>query len=331
MNLNLLGSTDLVVSHVGIGLAALGRPGYINIGHAEDLERNYDNEAMEARAHEMLDEAYKNGVRYFDAARSYGRAEEYLGNWLRAREIPPETVTVGSKWGYTYTAEWKVDAAAHEIKEHSLSVLQKQFEESRFNLGEYLNLYQIHSATMESGVLKNKSVLGELARLKSEGIAIGLSVSGFRQKEVIHQSAAQLVDGVRLFDSVQATWNLLEQSAGEALSDAKKMGIGIIIKEPLANGRLTIRNREPLFADRLNALNREAKRLKTTIDGLAIAAVLAQPWADVVLSGAARVDHLRSNLRAVDVMWDQEAESALDWIKESPESYWEERKGLSWN
>jgi len=331
MNLNLLGSTDLVVSHVGIGLAALGRPGYINIGHAEDLERNYDNEAMEARAHEMLDEAYKNGVRYFDAARSYGRAEEYLGNWLRAREIPPETVTVGSKWGYTYTAEWKVDAAAHEIKEHSLSVLQKQFEESRFNLGEYLNLYQIHSATMESGVLKNKSVLGELARLKSEGIAIGLSVSGFRQKEVIHQSAAQLVDGVRLFDSVQATWNLLEQSAGESLSVAKKMGIGVIIKEPLANGRLTIRNREPLFADRLNALNREAKRLKTTIDGLAIAAVLAQPWADVVLSGAARVDHLRSNLRAVDVMWDQEAESALDWIKESPESYWEERKGLSWN
>jgi aryl-alcohol dehydrogenase-like predicted oxidoreductase len=279
----------------------------------------------------VLDEAYKNGVRYFDAARSYGQAEEYLGNWLRAREVPPETVTVGSKWGYTYTAEWKVDAAAHEIKEHSLSVLQKQFEESRFNLGEYLNLYQIHSATMESGVLKNKSVLGELARLKSEGIAIGLSVSGFRQKEVIHQSAAQLVDGVRLFDSVQATWNLLEQSAGEALSVAKKMGIGVIIKEPLANGRLTIRNRELLFADRLNALNREAKRLKTTIDGLAIAAVLAQPWADVVLSGAARVDHLQSNLRAVDVMWDQEAESALDWIKEPPEGYWEERKGLSWN
>jgi len=329
--LNLLGSTDLVVSHVGIGLAALGRPGYINIGHAEDLERNYANTAMEARAHEMLDEAHNNGVRYFDVARSYGRAEEYLGNWLRTREIPPETVTVGSKWGYTYTAGWKVDAAVHEIKEHSLSVLKKQFEESRFNLGTYLNLYQIHSATMESGVLKNKSVLGGLARLKSEGIAIGLSVSGVRQKEVIRQSAALLVDGVRLFDSVQATWNLLEQSAGEALSDAKKMGIGVIIKEPLANGRLTIRNREPLFADRLNTLNREAKRLKATIDGLAIAAVLAQPWADVVLSGAVRMDHLRSNLRAVDVMWDQEAESALDWIKESPEAYWEGRKGLRWN
>ena len=329
--MNRLGSTDLVVSHVGIGLAALGRPGYINIGHAEDLERNYDNTAMEARAHGVLDEAYKNGVRYFDAARSYGRAEEYLGNWLRARKILPKTVTVGSKWGYTYTAEWKVDAAAHEVKEHSLSVLKKQFEESRFNLGFYLNLYQIHSATMESGVLKNKSVLGELARLKSEGIAIGLSVSGFRQKEMIHESAMLLVDGVRLFDSVQATWNLLEQSAGEALAAAKKMGIGVIVKEPLANGRLTTRNREPLFADRLDALNRESKRLKTTIDGLAIAAVLAQPWADVVLSGAAGTDHLRSNLRAVDVVWDQEAESALDWIKESPEAYWEARKGLRWN
>jgi len=329
--LNPLGSTNLVVSHVGMGLAALGRPGYINIGHAEDLERDYDNKAMEARAHAVLDEAYKNGVRYFDAARSYGRAERYLGNWLRAREIPPENVTVGSKWGYTYTAGWKVNAAAHEVKEHSLSVLEKQFEESCFNLGDYLNLYQIHSATMESGVLKNKSVLGELARLKSEGVAIGLSVSGYRQKEVIRQSAALLVDGVRLFDSVQVTWNLLEQSAGEELSAAKKMGIGVIVKEALANGRLTIRNREQLFADRLNALSREAKRLRTTIDGLSISAVLAQPWADVVLSGAARMDHLRSNLGAVNVAWDQEAESALTWIKESPEKYWDERKGLRWN
>ncbi|MFO7560361.1 MAG: aldo/keto reductase [Desulfobacterales bacterium] len=331
MELNPLGSTDLVVSPVGVGLAALGRPGYINIGHAEDLEENYDNAAMEARAHEVLDEAYQHGVRYFDAARSYGRAEEYLGNWLRARDIPLKTVTVGSKWGYTYTAGWQVDAAAHEVKEHSLAVLKKQFEESRFHLGAYLNLYQIHSATMESGVLKNRSVLGELARLKSEGVAIGLSVSGSRQKEMICQSAALLVDGVRLFDSVQATWNLLERSAGEALSAAKKRGIAVIVKEPLANGRLTVRNQEPLFADRLSALNREAKRLKTTLDGLAIAAVLAQPWVDVVLSGAARMDHLQSNLRAVDILWDQEAESSLDWIKESSEAYWEKRKGLRWN
>jgi aryl-alcohol dehydrogenase-like predicted oxidoreductase len=45
--------------------------------------------------------------RYFDAARSYGRAEEFLGGWLAARGIGPDEVAVGSKWGYTYTANWQ--------------------------------------------------------------------------------------------------------------------------------------------------------------------------------------------------------------------------------
>ena len=33
----------------------------------------------------MLDAAYAAGVRYVDAARSYGRAEEFLAGWLAER------------------------------------------------------------------------------------------------------------------------------------------------------------------------------------------------------------------------------------------------------
>jgi len=105
-------------------MAALGRPGYINLGHAEDLGSNYDMAAMERHAHEVLDAAWKAGVRYFDAARSYGDGERFLGSWLCLRAISPQSVTVGSKWGYTYTADWRVDAEVHEVKEHSLPVLQ---------------------------------------------------------------------------------------------------------------------------------------------------------------------------------------------------------------
>ena len=326
-----LGSTNLRVSPIGIGLAALGRPGYINIGHVDDLERDYDIAAMETRAHKVLDAAYESGVRYFDAARSYGRAEEFLGNWLRKRGLSPEAVVVGSKWGYTYTADWKIDAEAHEVKEHSLVVLQRQWCESQSNLKSYLDLYQIHSATIDSGVLENKKVLAELARLKSEGIAIGLSVSGSRQGEVIELSLKLKVDGVRLFDCVQATWNLLEMSAGAALARANDMGVGVIVKEALANGRLTDRNRQPAFAPKLEILKREAQRLRTTVDGLALAAVHAQPWVDVVLSGAATIEHLQSNLRAVEVMWDDEAVSELYELAETEETYWKNRSGLGWN
>ena len=176
MKLHSLGETQLQVSPLGLGLAALGRPGYINLGHANDLNGDYAVEDMQANAHTVLDAAYRAGVRYFDAARSYGKAEVFLGGWLRSREIPPESVTVASKWGYTYTAGWQVKAAEHEVKEHSLAVLRRQWDETQANLGGYLDLYQIHSATLKSGVLENPKVLAELARLKGAGTAIGLTV-----------------------------------------------------------------------------------------------------------------------------------------------------------
>ena len=117
--------TVLTVSRLGLGLAALGRPGYINLGHATDLHASYDVSAMEARAHAVLDAAWQEGVRYFDAARSYGRAEHFLANWLRSRHIPPGAVTVSSKWGYTYTADWRVDAEKHEVKDLSRATLRR--------------------------------------------------------------------------------------------------------------------------------------------------------------------------------------------------------------
>lgn len=325
------GSTGLSVSPIGIGLAALGRPGYITIGHADALERNYDVAAMEVRAHRVLDNAYAMGVRYFDAARSYGRAEEFLGSWLRGRGLSPSDVVLGSKWGYTYTAGWQVKASAHEVKEHSLAMLQRQWGESQTNLGAHLDLYQIHSATLESGVLENQEVLWQLARLKSGGTAIGLSVSGVRQGAVIDQALEITIDGVRLFDAVQATWNLLEMSAGPSLARAAEAGLGVIIKEALANGRLTEANEATEFHRQRERLWQEARRLRTTMDALAMAAVLAQPWAGVVLSGAATTSHLESNLQATEVYWDGQAAASLEAIVESPEVYWGVRSQLRWN
>ena len=159
------GQTNLTVTSMGLGLAALGRPGYINLGHGSDLDHDYDVAAMEANAHAVLDAAWEAGIRYFDAARSYGRAEAFLASWLSSRQIEPSSVTIGSKWGYTYTADWQVtlpEGQKHEIKEHTLPVLQHQWQESHELLGKQLNIYQIHSATLDSGVLENKAVLTEL-------------------------------------------------------------------------------------------------------------------------------------------------------------------------
>ena len=326
-----LGRTKLAVSRIGLGLAALGRPGYINIGHAEDLERHYEVAAMQGRAHVVLDAAWAAGVRYFDAARSYGRAEEFLGSWLRSRRIAPDSVVVGSKWGYTYTAGWQVSAVQHEMKEHSATVLRRQIGESRALLGEYLDLYQIHSATLESGVLENQLVLEELARLRRAGLAIGLTLSGPQQADTLRKAMQVRVENVPLFDVVQATWNLLEPSAGPVLQAAHAAGMGVIIKEALANGRLTARNRDPAFAAQRRLLEAVAAQHSATVDALALAAVLVQPWVDAVLSGAATVDHLRSNLAATTVAWDACAAERLTALAEDSRDYWAKRSKLAWN
>jgi aryl-alcohol dehydrogenase-like predicted oxidoreductase len=315
-----LGQTSLDVTRMGLGLAALGRPAYINLGHAADLGADTEVGALCARAHEVLDAAYAAGVRYFDAARSYGRAEEFLGSWLTERGLGPGELSVGSKWGYTYTADWRLDAEVNEVKDLSLDTLRRQEAETRANLGGALGLYQIHSATLDSGVLEDRAVLDELARLRAEeGWLTGLTVTGPRQADTV----ARAIE-VGVFDCVQATWNLMEPSVGPALRDAHQAGLGVIIKEGVANGRLTARGDAPLLIE-------VAAQLGVAPDALALACVLAQPWVDVVLSGASTVAMLQSNLGALDIDVGGETLARLSDLAQDAEQYWERRSELAWN
>jgi aryl-alcohol dehydrogenase-like predicted oxidoreductase len=289
-----LGATGLGVTPVGLGLAALGRPAYIDLGRDADLGPARDVEALERRCHQVLDAAFAAGVRYLDAARSYGRAEEFLASWLRSRDLDPSEVTVGSKWGYTYVGDWRMDADTHEVKDHSLPALTRQAAESRSLLGDHLDLYQIHSATLDSGVLEDRPVLDELGRLRDQGLVIGMSSSGPAQAATIRRALELTSAGKAPFACVQATWNLLEPSAGPALAEAGQAGWGVVVKEAVANGRLTPHGRDPAT----QVLARIAAPHDVGIDAVALAAVLANPWADVVLSGAVTPAQLESNLAA---------------------------------
>ncbi len=320
----MLGSTGLLVSPVGLGLAALGRPAYINRDRDRDLGPVRDVGAMEQRAHQVLDAAYDAGIRYVDAARSYGEAEHFLASWLRSRNVPRDSVTVGSKWGYRYTAGWRLDAQVNEVKDHSLEALRRQYGETREILGDRLALYQIHSATLESGVLEDRAMLAELALLREDGLAMGLTTSGPRQGEVVRRALEVRVDGVSPFSTVQATWNLLEPSAGAALAEAHGAGWGVIVKEVLANGRLASPAHVP------EALRRVAAELGETPDRVAMAAVLAQPWASVCLSGAVTVEQVRSNARAVDLSLPEATLEKLCGLAEPAGEYWEARSRLPW-
>ena len=325
------GHTNLRVTPIGLGLAALGRPGYINLNHKADMPSKTDVASMEHHVFNMLDLAYELGIRHFDAARSYGMAEEFLGKWLRRQRFSKNELTVSSKWGYSYTAGWRINVSTHEVKDHSLQQLKRQWDETITHLGDYLDWYQIHSATLESGVLDNKEVLNRLEQIRDAGIAIGLTLSGNNQAEVL-EKALRMRSGNRLFfDTVQATYNVLEPSAGEVLYKAHDMGMGVLIKEVLANGRLTAKNQSEAFADKRRVLEEQARRFSTTIDAIAIKFALEKPFVDSVLSGAATADQLRQNLHALEIPWDNTAETAMRSLSEPPEAYWQTRKSLPWN
>jgi aryl-alcohol dehydrogenase-like predicted oxidoreductase len=302
---------------IGLGLASLGRPGYLNVGHGADLGEDRSVEALRARSFEVLDAAYAAGIRYLDTARSYGRGEEFLGAWLDERA--PADVVVGSKWGYVYTADWEVAADPPEVKHHDADTLRRQLAETRERLGDHLDLYQIHSATPDSGVLENEAVLRELRDLRASGVAIGVSASGTSQPETIDRAVA-----LGIFDAVQATWNLHERAAGPALGRAHEAGLDVIVKEALANGRLGPRAPAPELA-------RVASELGATPDAVALAAVLAQPFADVVLSGVATREALASNLAAGALELPGEAMAQLAALEEDSEAYWSTRSALPWN
>ena len=244
MDVTTLGFSGPVVSRLGLGTASIGRPGYINEGHSVDLGGKTDKASMQTNAFAVLDTARQLGVTYFDAARSYGDAEKFLAAWLqRLARSGGELadVTVGSKWGYRYVADWKVDAVKHEIKDHSLPMFERQYSETNHILGSHLDLYQIHSVTPDSPVLSSPETLRRLAELKESGVLIGLTTSGPFQARIIRKARTILEGSKPLFDVVQSTWNVLEPSAGPALQEANDAGVGVIIKEALANGRLTSR------------------------------------------------------------------------------------------
>jgi len=310
---------------LGLGLAALGRPGYINLGHHQNIGPDKSKQTMYFQAEKVLNFAYQSGIQYFDVARVYGASEEFLSKWIRKQN--QFNGYVGSKWGYEYLADWKIDTDVHERKDHSAAFLKQQWVETRLNLGKNIDLYQIHSVTPESNVLNDRNVLNELQNIKKSGIEIGISTSGPSQAETI-KKLLEINKVENLFTFIQCTINILEQSCQQILIEASESKINVIAKEVFANGRLSAANKE-FHQKEILILRNLALDLNLSLEDLSLIWAYKQKYINIVLTGAATVEQLQSNIDAIskkDVILPNLSE-----LGTSKESYWQSRKSLKWN
>jgi aryl-alcohol dehydrogenase-like predicted oxidoreductase len=312
---------------LGLGTAALGRPQYINV-RTENIQKT-DLAYFRAQSFSVLEEAHSLGVRYFDTAPGYGLAEELVLEWLQTKNDP--TIEIATKWGYTYTANFDEDATVHEIKEHSLAKLNEQWSFSK-QLLPNLKVYQIHSATMATGVLKNQAVLAKLANLKKEhGIKIALTTTGVNQVEVLKKALDIQVNGNQLFDLFQVTYNFLEQSLQELAQELIQQKKTIVIKEALANGRVFKNKNYQQYHLLYKALATLSQKHQVGIDAISLRYCAQKIPESTILSGASNLIQLQENLKTHTFALSSEDLLLLDTFKISSQRYWSEREKLTWN
>ena len=121
----------------------------------------------------------------------------------------------------------------------------------------------------------------------------------------------------------------LGRACAESLGQAgARLALAARAGERLSEAARRLAVREGQADERLLAVARQRGQ---SPDALALSAALAQPWADVVLSGAATVEALHSNLSALRApSYDQETDRRLLPLREEREHYWSERANLLW-
>ena len=313
--------------NIGLGTAAIGRPQYINIKQKSDEEVSL--EAFKQKGIYLLNKAYAQGVRYFDTAPGYGFAEKLLIDWTANKN--DDEIEIATKWGYTYVANFDPNAKTHEVKEHSLQKLNEQWIQSK-RLLPYLSTYQIHSATLETGVLDNEEVLQRLFELKNKhGILIGITSTGSDQLSTIKKALDVEINGSQIFDVFQVTYNIFDQSLASIIDKLSKQKKRTVIKEALANGRVFPNENYPNYSKAYKRLNDLSEKYQTGVDAIALRFCMDSIPVYKVLSGASNEQHLIDNLKVSD--FELEKSDVLDLKKLSidPKLYWNERKKLGWS
>lgn len=296
-----LGKTGIEVSEISLGTWQVGG--------------RWGSGFDDALAERILNEAIDSGVNFIDTADVYetGASEAAVGRVVKSRS---EEVFVATKCGR--------QISPHISEGYTVDALRKYVEDSLKNTGlDCLDLIQLHCPPTE--VYYRPEIFELFDRLKDEGKIKNLGVSVEKVEEGLKAIEYPNVN------TVQIIFNMFRQRPSELFFEqVNKKDIGMIVRVPLASGLLTGKfssdstfdkddhrnfNREGAVFDKGETFSgipfgvglpavEELKKVfskKENLAPIALRWILDFPEISCIIPGASKVEHLKSNLEAVDL------------------------------
>ncbi len=294
MNYRLLGKTGLTVSEVGFGAWGIGGSRFGNSYGPTD-----DRTSLAA-----IQRAFELGCNFFDTADVYGHghSEEVLGQALKGHR---DKVIIATKVGGDF---YHVPPRMNFNPDYIEFALGKSCERLQTD---YVDLYQLHNPPVQ--IIRNETLFRTLEKLKEKGKIRHYGISIHDPEEGI------LAMKTGKPEAIQVVFNILRQEAKlQIFQAAMESGVGIIAREPLANGFLTGKhNADETFPegdirhhfprDYLLNLVLAAEQLKflggrnRTLAQAALRFVLDQKEVSTVIPGAKTPQQVEENLSASDL------------------------------
>jgi voltage-dependent potassium channel beta subunit len=299
------------LGHSGLRVSALSFGSWVSFGP----QLAGDN------ARDCLAAAYDGGVNFFDNAEVYagGRSETIMGAAIKELRWARHTYVISSKFF------WGIEDSVNTKNTLNRKYLLHAVDGSLRRLGlDFLDLIFCHRPDADTAVEETVRAMHDII---TSGRALYWGTSEWSAAAI--QEAWDIAEHHHLHKPVmeQPQYNLFERDKVERefapLYDT--IGLGLTTWSPLASGLLTGKYRDGVPAGSRAALpgygwlqadvtdadaNRRvgeleviAKELGVSLAQLSIAWCAANPHVSTVITGASRVEQVRENLAAMDVVY----------------------------
>ena len=201
-----LGRTGLEVSVLGFGAWEIG---WTSVEEGDEVGP-------------LLNHALDNGINFVDSSAAYRWSEELIAKHIGHRRHEFIFATkCGSGRVLQADGEWV------QTLDYSAAAIAPQIDRSLQRLQtDYIDIMQLHSPSYDD--LVNGDGLEGLKKAQEQGKVRFVSLSA-------DDDAAVQAVVMGEFDTLQITYNILDQEPGKIIAAALEKDMGIIVKSPIAN------------------------------------------------------------------------------------------------